>query len=226
MRETVMQEEWMTQFPMTGALAVVTGAASGIGAGLASALAARGVDLALVDIDTDGLEVTRKTLAGVVRTTLHPMDVTNQMATAGLPDVVAQVHGRPADILVNNAGVALGGTFADVSDTDFNWLMDINLHAPIALTRAFLPMLMVRPAAQIVNISSIFGVMAPPGQTAYCASKFGLRGFSEALRHELLDSPVGVTVVHLSLIHISEPTRLRRISYAVFCLKKKIERNS
>jgi short-subunit dehydrogenase len=99
-------------------------------------------------------------------------------------------------VLVNNAGVALIGDFDQVSLSDFSWLMDINFWAPVRLTKAFMYALRQEKAAHIVNISSIFGVIAPPGQTAYCAAKFAIRGFSEALRHELADSSVSLTVVH------------------------------
>jgi short-subunit dehydrogenase len=94
--------------------------------------------------------------------------------------------------------VAVGGTFQQVASDDFEWLLDINFHAPVRLTRAFLPLLARERAAQVVNVSSIFGIIAPPGQTAYSAAKFALRGFSESLRHELEreGSPVRVTVVH------------------------------
>jgi short-subunit dehydrogenase len=94
--------------------------------------------------------------------------------------------------------VAVGGTFDLVDEADFDWLLSINFLAVVRLTRAFLPALAREQAAQIVNVSSIFGIVAPPGQTAYCASKFAVRGFSESLRHELemAGSPVGVTLVH------------------------------
>jgi short-subunit dehydrogenase len=98
--------------------------------------------------------------------------------------------------LINNAGVALGGTFEMVSEEDFEWLFAINFHGVVRMTRAFLPLLRARPGAQLVNISSIFGIVAPAEQVAYAASKFAVRGFSEALRHELEGSSVGVTVVH------------------------------
>ncbi|MCS6766522.1 MAG: SDR family NAD(P)-dependent oxidoreductase [Candidatus Protistobacter heckmanni] len=120
--------------------------------------------------------------------------------TAAIPALAAAVIAAHQDIrlLVNNAGVALGGLFEQLDAADFSWLMRINFDAPVAMTRAFLPVLKRAPAAQIVNISSIFGVIAPAGQSAYSASKFAVRGFSEALRHELamLGSTVGVTVVH------------------------------
>ena len=124
------------------------------------------------------------------------MDVTDRDAVDALPQAVTQAQGTAANILINNAGVALGGTFAEVKEADFDWLMNINLHAPIRLTRAFLPQMQDMPAAHIINVSSLFGLIAPAGQVAYATSKFGLRGFSEAMRHELVDGPVGVTVVH------------------------------
>ena len=92
--------------------------------------------------------------------------------------------------------MALGGQFKDVSEADFEWLFEINFWGVVRMTRAFLPLLQASADARIVNLSSIYGVVAPPGQTAYSASKFAVRGFSQALRHELAGSTVGVTVVH------------------------------
>jgi short-subunit dehydrogenase len=124
---------------------------------------------------------------------------------------VLAAHGR-VTALVNNAGVALGGLFEQVTADDFDWLMQINFGATVRLTRAFLPSLGREPAAQLVNVSSIFGIIAPPGQTAYAASKFAVRGFSESLRHELQmsGSPVAVTLVHPGGVRtaISENARL------------------
>ena len=97
---------------------------------------------------------------------------------------------------VNNAGVALMGDFLQTSSADFDWLFAINFTAAVHATRAFLPHLLRQPASQIVNLSSLFGLVAPPGQSAYAAAKFALRGFSEALGHELEATSVGVTVVH------------------------------
>jgi NAD(P)-dependent dehydrogenase (short-subunit alcohol dehydrogenase family) len=114
-----------------------------------------------------------------------------------LPQATLDAHGR-VDLLVNNAGVAIGGTFEQVDESDFDWLMQVNFHAVVRLTRAFLPHLKASDQARIVNVSSLFGLIAPPGQTAYCAAKFAVRGFSESLRRELEEagSTVGVTVVH------------------------------
>ena len=177
-------------------VALITGAGSGIGRALAVALAARGTHLALADIDEAGLGATAD-LAGEpgLRITRHRLDVADRGAVAALPSVVEGAHGG-VDLLVNNAGVALGGTFEQVSEADFDWLMAINVFGVVAMTRAFLPLLRRSPEARIVNMSSIFGIVATPGQVAYTTSKFAVRGFSEALRHELAGSSVGVTIVH------------------------------
>ena len=177
-------------------VAVITGAGSGIGRATAFALARRRCRLALVDIDPVGLCETSSLLgnAGVAVST-HVLDVADRAAVRALPQAVMVAHGR-VDLLVNNAGVALGGNFEQVAEADFDWLMDINFHGVVRLTRAFLPLLRQSDAARIVNLSSIYGIIAPPGQAAYAASKFAVRGFSNALRHELADSTVGVSVVH------------------------------
>src|SRR5690554_4324479 len=177
-------------------VAVLTGAGSGIGRALAQALAEQGCHLALVDIDPARLQETAEQARhqGVV-VSEHPMDVADRVAIAALPEQVLSQHGQ-VDLLINNAGVALGGNFDQVSVENFDWLMAINFDAVVCMTRAFLPLLQQRPAARIVNLSSLFGLITPAGQTAYCASKFAVRGFSNALRLELEGSPVGVTVVH------------------------------
>ena len=181
---------------LAGRVAVITGAASGIGRGLALALARRGCHLALVDRDEAGLAQTAGPISGVEVST-HRLDVTDREGCRALPERVLARHSR-VDLLVNNAGVAIGGTFEQVDEADFEWLLDINLHAVIRLTRAFLPHLKQSDSARVVNVSSLFGLIAPPGQTAYCAAKFAVRGFSESLRRELEEagSSVGVTVVH------------------------------
>jgi short-subunit dehydrogenase len=179
-------------------VAVITGAAGGIGAALALQLARRGCHLALSDVNAAGLDdVAAQARAAGVTVTTQVLDMARpESADTMLADVLAR-HGR-ATILVNNAGVALGGTFEQVAAADFDWLMSINFSAVVRLTRTFLPLLRQAPAAQIVNLSSIFGIIAPPGQTAYCAAKFAVRGFSESLRHELETgrSTVGMTLVH------------------------------
>jgi short-subunit dehydrogenase len=177
-------------------VAVITGAGGGIGRATALSLARRGCHLALADIDAAGLAETHaQALKMGVRASKHPLDVADRAAVAALPAEVLQSHDG-VDLLVNNAGVALGGHFDQVSETDFDWLMDINFHGVVRMTRAFLPLLRASDDARIVNISSVFGLISPPGQSAYSASKFAVRGFSNALRHELSGTRVGVSVVH------------------------------
>jgi len=181
---------------LAGKTAVVTGAANGIGRAIARSLARRGCHLALADVNEAGLAETAELAAGAGRRiTCHRLDVADKQAVATFPGVVTATH-PGVDILVNNAGVALGGTFDQVSEADFEWLIDINFWGVVRMTRAFLPLLKASDGAQLVNISSLFGLIAPPGQTAYCAAKFAVRGFSESLRHELEGSSVGVTTVH------------------------------
>ena len=188
----------MSRLDLRGGVAVVTGAASGIGRATALAFAARGCAVALVDRDAAGLaeaaaEVERS--APGVAASRHVVDVADADAVAALPDAVSAEHGR-VTVLVNAAGVAFNGSFAETSLDEFRWVMEINVFGLVGVTKAFLPTLQRQPAAQIANVSSLFGIVAPAGQTAYSASKFAVRGFSEALRHELDGSSVGVTVVH------------------------------
>ena len=181
-----------------GRTAIVTGAASGIGRGTSQALAARGCNLALADLNEEGLAETERLVAHHgVKITRHRLDVSDREAIMAFPDAILAAHGR-ADLLFNNAGVAIGGTFEQVAEEDFDWLMSINFFGVVRMTRAFLPLLRASDDARIVNISSIFGIIAPPGQTAYSASKFAVRAFSESLRNELEaeGSKIGVTVVH------------------------------
>jgi NAD(P)-dependent dehydrogenase (short-subunit alcohol dehydrogenase family) len=185
---------------LSGKTALITGAASGIGRGIALALARRGTNLALADIDDAGLAETVRLVGEAdpesqILITTHHLDVSDAAAIAAFPFEVVAAHSA-IDILVNNAGVALGGTFERVSEADFDWLLSINLMGVIRMTRAFLPALRKSGDARLVNLSSIFGIISPPQQTAYTTSKFGVRGFSNALREELRGSGVGVTVVH------------------------------
>jgi short-subunit dehydrogenase len=200
----------MQRFAFAGRTCVITGAASGIGAALTLDLARRRAMLALVDKDVDGLgrvaELARELGAGDVST--YVVDLSDGGDRLDLAAEVAARHGG-TDLLVNNAGVALSGTFEQVSMKDFDWLMEINLHAVIRTTKAFLPQLLSRPGSHVVNVSSLFGLMAPPTQVAYVTSKYGVRGFTEALRHELASREVGVTVVHPGGIKTNIATNAR-----------------
>ncbi len=185
---------------LKGRTAVVTGAAGGIGRAIAVSLARRGCHLALADIDDAALAHTAAEIRGNqaqddIHLSRHHLDVSDRAAVSALPTQVTAEHGG-VDVLVNNAGVALGGTFLEVAESDFDCLFAINFWGVVQMTRAFLPLLQESEEARLVNISSLFGLIAPPGQTAYCASKFAVRGFSEALRHELAGTRIGVTVVH------------------------------
>jgi short-subunit dehydrogenase len=188
----------MDAYTFGGGTAVVTGAASGIGAALAVQLAARGSNLVLVDRDKERLDA----VAADVRRA-HPqlavdtyvVDLSDDAATAEAAEALAAAH-PGTTLLVNNAGVALGGRFDQVTLEEFDWVMAVNFRSVVRLTHAFLPALKAHPGAHLVNVSSVFGIFAPAGQAAYSASKFAVRGFSEAVRHELAENGVGVTVVH------------------------------
>jgi len=187
----------MTAIP--GSAAAITGAASGIGRALALELAARGCDLALADRDEAGLAALAAEIARA-----HARKVTVHTVDVGVPAEIeafaqAAIAAHPVlNIVINNAGVALMGMFDEVDQAQMEWLININFWGVVHGTRAFLPHLAKQREAHIVNLSSIFGIIAPPSQTAYCAAKFAVRGFSESLRHELAmaNSPVKLSVVH------------------------------
>ncbi|SHK15990.1 Short-chain dehydrogenase [Bradyrhizobium lablabi] len=182
-----------------GSAAAVTGAASGIGRALALELAARGCDLALADRDEAGLEAVAAEIAKTPsrKVSVHRVDVGVPQEIEAFAQAATSAH-PGLNILVNNAGVALLGQFNEIDQAQMDWLMNINFWGVVHATRAFLPHLSRQREAHIVNLSSIFGIVAPPGQTAYAAAKFAVRGFSESLRHELQTaaSPVRLSVVH------------------------------
>jgi short-subunit dehydrogenase len=182
-----------------GAAAAVTGAASGIGRALALELAARGCDVALADRDDAGLATLAAEISrdGPQKVTVHRVDVGEPRQIEEFAQAAIADH-PGLNIVINNAGVALMGQFDEIDQAQMDWLMNINFWGVVHGTRAFLPHLNGQREAHIVNLSSIFGIIAPPGQTAYAAAKFAVRGFSEALRHELAAaaSPVRLSVVH------------------------------
>jgi short-subunit dehydrogenase len=182
-----------------GSAAAITGAASGIGRALALELAGRGCDLALADRDEAGLQAVAAEIAKAHarKVSVHRVDMAEPGQVQDFARAAITAH-PGLNILVNNAGVALLGQFTEIDQAQMDWLMNINFWGVVHATRAFLPHLALQPEAHIVNLSSIFGIVAPPGQTAYAASKFAVRGFSESLRHELqtAKSPVRLSVVH------------------------------
>ncbi len=187
----------MTAIP--GAAAAVTGAASGIGRALALEFAARGADLALADRDEAGLQAVAAEIAKdhARKVSVHHVDVGEPGQIEHFANAAIAAH-PGLNIVVNNAGVTLLGQFAEVDQAQMDWLMNINFWGVVHATRAFLPHLARQREAHIVNLSSLFGIIAPPGQTAYAAAKFAVRGFSESLRHELqmANSRVRLSVVH------------------------------
>ena len=177
-------------------VAVITGAGSGIGRSLALRLAGRGHGLALCEIQPGRLaEVAAEARALGATVSEHALDVADAPAVAALPAAVEAVHGRVTE-LYNNAGVSLVGDFRQVPAADMEWLFGINFWGVVHMSRAFLPLLVREPRAHLVNVSSVFGLVGVPAQSAYCASKFAVRGFTEALRHELASTGVRVVQVH------------------------------
>jgi short-subunit dehydrogenase len=185
------------RYHFTGGTAVVTGAASGIGAALARALAQRGSHLVLLDRDAEGLARVAEDIGTTcpVRIATYVVDLADGAAAERIGETLAATH-PDTTLLVNNAGVALAGNFDQVSADQFDAVLAVNLHAVVTLTRALLPALTAHPGSHLVNLSSVFGLLAPAGQTAYCTSKFAVRGFTESLRGELAPAGVGVTCVH------------------------------
>ncbi len=183
---------------VNGKVAAITGAGSGIGRATAQLLARNGCRLALSDVNVAGLaetaELCRAAGAQVLATRV---DVAQRAAVHAWADEVAGHFGQ-VHVAINNAGVALGSTIEDLSYEDFEWLMNINFWGVVYGTKAFLPHLRAAGEGHIVNISSVFGIIAVPTQGAYNAAKFAVKGFTEALRQELEveRSPIGVTCVH------------------------------
>lgn len=177
-------------------IALITGAGCGIGRAIAASLARRGCHLALVDINADSLAETAVQLQDSgVNISTHILDVSDRAAVKALPYEILQHH-QGIDLLINNAGIGAGGKFQQLSESQFDRVMEINFQAVVDMTRTFLPYLQQREVARIVNISSLFGLVSPPEQAVYAASKFAVRGFSNALRFELERTKVGITVVH------------------------------
>jgi NAD(P)-dependent dehydrogenase (short-subunit alcohol dehydrogenase family) len=195
---------------LRNAICVITGGADGIGRGVALRCAREGAAaIALVDLNDELLARTKSEIDALgIACTTHHCDMGDRAQVKAMAAEVIGRHGR-VTLLVNNAGVAVGGNFLDVSEADFDWLLSINLLGVIDSTRAFLPTMRAQPAAHIVNISSVFGIMAPAGQVAYATSKFAVRGFTEALRHELESTPVRVSVVHPGGIRTQIAARAR-----------------
>jgi NAD(P)-dependent dehydrogenase (short-subunit alcohol dehydrogenase family) len=179
-------------------VAVITGAGSGIGRALAIELAARGAKLAVSDIDEVAVADTAahcEKLGAQARS--YRLDVADRAAVTAHAEAVAGEFGR-VNLVVNNAGVAVMATVEELSYEDFDWIVGINFWGVVHGTKAFLPHLIASGDGHLVNVSSVFGLVGVPTQSAYNATKFAVRGFTEALRQEMLIErrPVGVSCVH------------------------------
>ncbi|WP_438856311.1 SDR family NAD(P)-dependent oxidoreductase [Agromyces sp. M3QZ16-3] len=182
---------------LDGRLAVVTGAGSGMGRASAELLAARGCALALVDRDAAAMEALASTLrAGGTTLSVHAIDLADLAAVAALPDAVEADHDRAPSVLLNCAGVSMLGSFEQATLEEFRWVVDINLWGTVAMTKAFLPALIAAGDAHIANVSSLYGLAAPAGRVPYVTSKFAVRGFTDALRHELETTDVSVSAIY------------------------------
>jgi NAD(P)-dependent dehydrogenase (short-subunit alcohol dehydrogenase family) len=208
-----------------GRVAAITGAGSGIGRALAKELAGRGAHLALADIDEVGLAETVVQCEGTgVKVTSQRLDVAGRDAVHAWADQVVADHGK-VNLIFNNAGVALGATIESMSYEDFEWLMNINFWGVVHGTKAFLPKLKAAGEGHIVNISSVFGLISVPSQSAYNAAKFGVRGFTDALRMELdmANGGVSCTTVHPGGVK-TNIARKARMDESVVTLAGSVER--
>ncbi len=195
---------------LVGRPVVITGAASGIGRALATRLSRLGSPVALADVDADGLKATAAALHGRVLTrVLDVRDAEDQLRFAA---EVRDWLPAPLAAVFNNAGVAVTSSVLDAVAEDDDWLHDINFHGVVHGTRAFLPILVEQGEGAIVNTSSVFGLLGMPNQSAYCAAKFAVRGFTESLRQELHGSAVRAITVHPGGIttNIARNARVRR----------------
>ncbi|CCH51187.1 short chain dehydrogenase [Fibrisoma limi BUZ 3] len=181
--------------PFENATVIITGAGSGIGRQLTIQAAAKGAQVIATDINEDALAETARLAGDNVDT--QPLDVSDALAIRLFAEDTLPTLDDRRLILVNNAGVALGsGPFSETELDDFEWLLSINLWGVIRMTKAFLPYLIMQNEGHIVNVSSVFGLAGVMNQSAYCTAKFGVRGFTDTLRMELLDTNIGVTCVH------------------------------
>ena len=179
-------------------VAAITGAGSGIGQQLAVLLAKQGAHLSLSDINQQGLEKTLELLTSYpVKVTTTTLDVSDHAAMTAWAEATVKDHGK-VNLIFNNAGVALGSTVEGSEYADIEWLMGINFWGVVYGTKEFLPHLKASGDGHVINISSLFGLTAQPSQSAYNASKFAVRGFTESLRQELdiQKNGVSATCVH------------------------------
>ncbi len=193
-------------------VAVVTGAGHGIGRETAMALAEKGCRLAICDIAEEPLEGLREELEAAGTTvSAHRVDVSDRLQMEAFASDVVQEHGE-VHIVVNNAGVTVFASFEEHGIEDLEWILGVNLWGVIYGCKFFLPHLKAAGEGHIVNLSSVYGIIAPPLQTSYVATKFAVRGFSESLRTELAEDNIGVTSVHPGAIQTNIVRNARLIT--------------
>lgn len=182
---------------LTGKVVAITGAGSGIGRALAQLAASRGADLALSDWNKAGLDETVELISEGVKLTSTQVDVAERAAVAAWAADTVKHFGH-VNMIVNNAGVSVAGDFLEMSYEDFDWIVGINFIGVVNGTKEFLPHLIASGDGYLVNISSLFGLISMPGNSAYNATKYAVRGLTEAIREEMLVAghPVGVTCIH------------------------------
>ena len=169
-------------------VAVITGAGSGMGRYLAILLARDGADVCVCDVNEETLNETVEMLRKYnVSVSSHILDVADKESIEALPKKVIDQHGK-VDLVFNNAGVTTGSHFKDMDEDNWDWVMGINFDGVVNSTRAFIPHMINNTEAAIVNTSSIFGMVAVPGQTVYHATKFAVRGFTESLALEMKET--------------------------------------
>ncbi|WP_029259693.1 MULTISPECIES: SDR family NAD(P)-dependent oxidoreductase [unclassified Microbacterium] len=184
----------MKHLELTGSTTVITGAANGMGAGIARLLAARGVHLALIDHDAASLATIAAELQGV-RVTTHVVDLRHDEAVFATAADITEAHPR-INALITCAGSSMLGDIDQLTMEEMRWLTDVNLWGTVSVTKALLPALRAAPAAHITHLASVYALAAPAGRIPYAVSKFAVRAFSEALRHELEGTSVSVGAVY------------------------------
>lgn len=183
----------MRRLTLAGSTTVVTGAASGMGAEIARRLSASGTHLALLDHNGEALTALVDQLPGLVTT--HVVDLRDDEAVFAAAAAITTAHPR-INALITCAGSSMLGSLEQLTMEEMRWLIDVNLWGTVSITKALLPALRRVPDAHITHFGSIYALAAPAGRIPYAMSKFAVRGFSEALRHELEGTSVSVGVIH------------------------------
>ena len=180
--------------PLAGKTVVITGAASGMGRALAIRAASKGSPVAITDFNADGLSETESMIGENVLA--RTVDVSDRASMLDFAATVSEWTPAPIGAVVNNAGVATSQSFTEAAVEDDEWVMNVNFGGVVNGTHAFMPLLVKQNSGTLVNISSVFGLFGFPSHSAYCASKFAVRGFTESLRQEMRGSGVNIAVVH------------------------------